>query len=181
VLPVGGPPYLALVGSGSAQNTFEIKAGYHVRHSAVAVIASNRRVERFEPGRQYYRAYVDFYILLGLVEIYGVVIAYRFALAAFLFLEVQAALVYIGDEGYCLREEDVDRFVLRDILVERIGVCYRAAFDAGSAAAAPVLDNIPGFLYQRYLEVSGFAINLFDFCVCEYLYIRVPADLDQFR
>jgi uncharacterized membrane protein YeiH len=73
------------------------------------------------------------------------------------------------------------RLVLRDILVERIGVCYRAAFYAGSAAAAPVLDNIPWFLYQRYLEVSGFAFNLFDFGVCEYLYIRVPADLDQFR
>ena len=114
-----------------------------------------------------------------LVEIYGVILTYPFADTAFLLFQVKTALIDIRDEGNCLREVYMDRLVLRYVLVELIRVLDRAVFHTGSAARALVLQDIPGLLGKRHLEVSCFPFYAVNFRIGEDLYVRMPADLDQ--
>ena len=74
----------------------------------------------------------------------------------------------------------MNRFVLRYVLVERIGVLNRAVFDASRTPRAFVLENVPGLLDQRDLEVSHLSFDAIHFSVRQDLYVRMPADLDQF-
>jgi hypothetical protein len=74
----------------------------------------------------------------------------------------------------------VDDFIGRNILIKRVRIADRAALDAGSTAPAFILDNIPGFFRQSYLEVTGFTFDFGDFGIRQYLYVWMPADLDQF-
>ena len=103
-----------------------------------------------------------------------------FADAAFLFFKVDAAVVYIGDQRDGLGEIDVDRFVLRDFLVEYIRVFNRAVFRAGCTTRALILDNVAGLFCQGNFKVSRIALNSVNFGVGKNLYVRMPADLDQF-
>ncbi len=72
-------------------------------------------------------------------------------------------------------------FVLRDFLIELIGVLDRTVFYTGSAASAYALVNIPGLLSQRYIEVPCFTNYTIDLSIGEDFYICVPVDLDQLR
>ena len=74
----------------------------------------------------------------------------------------------------------MDSIVFRHFLVKLVGVFYRAAFHAGGAAPAKVFNNVTRFPDQSYPEVPGLTFDSIDFRIAEYLYVRVPADLDQF-
>ncbi len=56
----------------------------------------------------------------------------------------------------------------------------RAIFDTGSTTRAFVLYNVSGFFIQGDLEVSCFPFYTVNFSIGQNLYIRMPADLDQF-
>jgi hypothetical protein len=114
-------------------------------------------------------------------EIYGLIFTYCLADAALLFFEIEAALVNVGDQGNGLGKVDVDRLVLRDLLVVDIGILDRAVFNAGVAARALVFQNVTGFFRKAYLEVPCVSADAVNFRVAQYFYIRMPADLDQFR
>jgi hypothetical protein len=75
----------------------------------------------------------------------------------------------------------MDSFIRGNFLVKWIRVTDRAAFDTGRASPAFILDNISGFFGQSYVEVSGFTFNSGDFGIRQYVYVRMPVDLDQFR
>ncbi|MBN2076974.1 MAG: hypothetical protein JW762_15625 [Dehalococcoidales bacterium] len=75
----------------------------------------------------------------------------------------------------------MDGFIGGYILVKRIRVADRAVFDTGCAAPAFILDNIPRFFRQSNMEVTGFTFDFSDFGIRQYLYVWMPADLDQFR
>jgi len=79
-----------------------------------------------------------------------------------------------------LSEIDVDGFILRYLLIKLIRVFDRAVFDAGRAARAFALDDIPGLLNQGDLKVSRFPRDAVNFGVRQDLYVWMPADLDQF-
>ena len=72
-------------------------------------------------------------------------------------------------------------FIGRYFLIKRIRIADRTAFDAGRATPAFILDNIPGFFCQDYMKIAGFTFDAGDFGISEYLYVWMPADLDQFR
>jgi len=74
----------------------------------------------------------------------------------------------------------MDGFVLRYLLIEFVRVMNRAVFSTGRAPRAPVLYDVPGVLDQRDPEVSRFAFDTVNFSMCQDLYVRMPADLDQF-
>jgi hypothetical protein len=75
----------------------------------------------------------------------------------------------------------VDRLVLRDLLVVDIGILDRAVFCADIAASALIFYNVAGFFRKGYLEVPCVSADAVNFRVAQYLYILMPADLDQFR
>ena len=114
-------------------------------------------------------------------EIDGVILTYSLTDAALFIFEVKAAFVYISDQGNCLGEIYMDRFVLRDLLVELIGVLDRAIFYAGSTTRAYALVNVSGLLNQRYIEVPCFRYYLVKFGIGQDLDVGVPVDLDQLR
>ena len=68
--------------------------------------------------------------------------------AAFLFLQVQAALVDVGDQRDGLGEVDMHGLVVGYFLVVLIGILHRAIFDADAAAGAFVFDDVARFLCQ---------------------------------
>jgi hypothetical protein len=75
----------------------------------------------------------------------------------------------------------VDGLVVRYLLVVGVRVLDRTVPNAGRAARALVLDDVPGLLDQGDLEIPCFSFNVFDFGEGENLDIWMPADLDQFR
>jgi hypothetical protein len=75
----------------------------------------------------------------------------------------------------------MDGFILRYFLIKLIGVRYRAVFYTGSTTRALVLYNVSGLSNQRYFEVSCLSFYAVNFSIRQYLYIGMPADLDQFR
>ena len=62
-----------------------------------------------------------------------------------------------------------------------IGILDGAVLHADRAARALVFFDIPGFSVQCYLKVACFTFYLVNFGIGEYFYVRMPADLDQFR
>ena len=96
------------------------------------------RIIRLDTLRQDDGSHIYFYLFRLLREIYGLIFTYCFADAALLFFEIEAALVNVGDKGDCLSKVDVDRLVLRDLLVVDIGILDRAVFYASGAARALV-------------------------------------------
>jgi hypothetical protein len=116
-----------------------------------------------------------------LLQIDGVVLADSFANAAFTLFEIKTAFVDISDQRNGLSEIDMDCFILRYLLIVLIRVFGRAVFHAGGAPSAFVLQNVPGLLDQRDLEVSHLSFDAIHFSVRQDLYVRMPADLDQFR
>jgi len=74
----------------------------------------------------------------------------------------------------------MDGFILRYFLIKSIRDFYRAVLYASIATRAFALDNISGLFIQRYPEVSLFPFYTVNFSIAQYLYIGMPADLDQF-
>ena len=74
----------------------------------------------------------------------------------------------------------MDGLILRYFPVKLIRVFDRAVFHTGRTASAFFLYNIPGFLDQADLKVSCFSFQTLNFSICQDLYVRMPADLDQF-
>jgi len=180
MLLVGGTQYLTFVRPGGAQKPFEVHAGHNVLHPAVAVFVAHLGIERLKAGRQNDGPYVDIDLLRLLLEIDGVVLADVFADAALLLFQVKTALIDIGDKRDGLRKINMDGFVLRYLLIEFVRVMNRAVFSTGRAPRAPVLYDVPGVLDQRDPEVSRLAFDTVNFGMRQDLYVRMPADLDQF-
>ena len=65
-------------------------------------------------------------------------------------------------------------------MIVRIRDLYRAVFYTGRTACAIVFDNVSGLFVQGDLEVSCFPFDAVNFSVSQDLYVRMPADLDQF-
>ena len=74
----------------------------------------------------------------------------------------------------------MDRLILRYFLVVLIRVFDRAVFYTGITTRALVFQDIPGFSDERYVKVSCVSLYTANFSIGENLYIRMPADLDQF-
>jgi len=100
-----------------------------------------------------------------LIEIDCVILAYGRANAAFLFFEINARFVYVGDQRNGLLEVDMYGFVRRYFLIEAIRIGDWAVFYAGGASRAFILANIPGLSNQRYLEVSRVPLDAINFSV----------------
>ena len=116
-----------------------------------------------------------------MIEIYGIILTDSCANRTFLFLEVEAAFIYVSDKGDCLSEVYMYGFVLRYSLIKLIRVRDWAVFYTGSTARTFVLYNVSGLSNQRYFEVSCLSFYTVNFSIGQYLYIGMPADLDQFR
>jgi len=56
----------------------------------------------------------------------------------------------------------------------------RAVLNTGRTTRAFVLDNVSGLFIQGDLEVSCFPFYTVNFSIGQDLYVRMPADLDQF-
>jgi hypothetical protein len=114
------------------------------------------------------------------VEVYGVIFTDGFANAAFFILQVQAVFMDISDQGDCLGEVDMHRFISRQILIVGVWNFYRAVLDANGATRAVIFYNVPGLLIQRDLEISRIPFDPVNFCISQYFNVWMPADLDQF-
>ena len=181
MLLVGNTQYLAFEWPAGGQQPFVVHTGNHVLHPSVAVVVPQFGIERLKARRQDYRPYVYFYLLCLLTEIYSAVLTHYFANSAIPFFKITAAFINIGDQGNCLSEVYVDRFVLRYVLVELIRVMDRAELYTGSAAGAFALVNISRLFSQRYIEVPCLPCYTVNFSKGQDLYVGVPVDLDQFR
>ena len=98
-----------------------------------------------------------------MLEIDRVIFAYGRANAAFLFFEINARFVYVGDQRNGLLEVDMYGFVRRYFLIEAVRICDWTIFYAGGASRAFILANIPGLSNQRYLKVSRFPLDAVNF------------------
>ena len=180
MLLVGGAQDLPFVRTGGAHQPFIVHAGDHVRKLTVAVLVPHLGIEGLKAGGQDHRPHMDRSLLLRLIEIDGLIFTDAFADTAFFLFEVKTALVDISDQGNGLSEIDMDRLVLRDLLVEGVRVFDRAVFDAGRTPRAFFFQNIPGFFRQGDLEIPCLPGDTVYFRIRQDLDIRMPADLDQF-
>ena len=57
---------------------------------------------------------------------------------------------------------------------------YRAIFNTRTAAGAQVHFYASRTFADFDLEISGFAFDRFQICICDQLDVQVPADLDQY-
>jgi hypothetical protein len=114
------------------------------------------------------------------VKIDGVVFTNTFADTTFLLFEVNTAFIDVGNQGDCLGEKYMDGFILGYFLIKHIRVFNRAVFDTGRTTGAIFLDNVSGFLRQGNLKIPCFALYAVNFRMGKNLYVRMPADLDQF-
>ena len=116
-----------------------------------------------------------------MLKIYGVILTDSFAYTTFLLFKVKTAVINICDKGDRLRVVYMDGFIFRYVLIKLIRVFDRAVFYTGSTTRAFVLYNVSGLSNQRYLEASCLPCYTVNFSIRQYLYIGMPADLDQFR
>jgi len=80
-----------------------------------------------------------------------------------------------------LSKVDMDGFILRYFLVKLIRDFDGAIFYTGRTTRAFALNNISWLFNQRYPEISLFPLYAVNFSIAQDLYVRMPADLDQFR
>ena len=73
----------------------------------------------------------------------------------------------------------MDGFILRQFLIELIGVFDWAVFHAGSTTRAFALNNIFGLLSQSDLKVSRLPCNTVNLSIGQDLDIGMPVGLDQ--
>ena len=167
------------VGAGRAQKPLVVHARDDVRVFPVAVLFPHLGVKGLEAGGEDDGADVDVLLLGLLVKVDRVVLADGLADAAFLLFEIEAALVYVGNERDRLREVDVDRLVHRYVLVVLVRVFHGTVLDAHGAARALVFLDIPRLAEQCYVKVACFTLYAVNFRIGEHFDVGMPADLDQ--
>ena len=178
---VRGAQDLAFVWTGGAHQPFVVHAGDDVLQPAVAVLVADFRIKNVIAGGENDRPHLQLDLLRDLVQIDGVVLARILADPAFLFLQVQAALIDVGDQRDGLGKIDMHGLVVGDLLVVLIRIHRRAVLDADAAAGALVLDDVARFLGQLDGKIACLAIDAVNFGIGKNLDIGMPADLDQFR
>jgi len=100
-----------------------------------------------------------------LIEVYGFIITYGFANAAFLFFNVKTGFrVYVTDKRICLRKVYMDSFTWRYILIKRVGCIDWAVICACCTACAFILYNVSRLFNQGYLEIPCFPLYAINFC-----------------
>jgi hypothetical protein len=177
---VGGAHYLAFVRPGGAHQPFIVEAGYHVLHPAVAVFIPHLGIKRLKAGRQNDGPHVDLYLFRRLIQVDGVILAYRFANATLFLFEVETAFINVGDQGDGLGKIDMDGLVVRYLLIELIRVLDGAVLYTGRTTGALVLQDIPGLFDQGDPKVSCLTFYTINVSIGQDFYVGVPADLDQF-
>ena len=115
------------------------------------------------------------------MEIYGVVLTDRFTNTAFLFFKEKTALINIGHKGDRLRKKYMDSLIIRDPLVELIGVDNGAILYTGCTARTFAFNDVARFFDQRYPEISCCTFYALDLGIGQGFNICMPVDLDQFR
>jgi len=180
MLLVGSPQDLTFVRPGGAHQSLVIHTRDHVLKLSVAIFVPHLWIKWLKARRQNDRSYIDFYLLSRLIEIDGLILTDCFANTAFLLFQVKTAFINIRDKGNGLGEVYMDGFILRYFLIKLIRVFDRAVFYAGRATRALALYNISGLFDEGDPEVSCFSFYTVNFSVGQDLYIRIPADLDQF-
>jgi hypothetical protein len=120
---------------------------------SVSILLPHLGIKWLEPGRENDGPYIDFNLLRRLIEIYGVILTYRFANTAFLLFKVKTAFIDIRDQGNRLGEIDMHRFIIRYFLIILVRVFDRAVFHTGGATRAFALDDISGLFKQGNPEV----------------------------
>ena len=181
VLLVGRAQDLTLVRPGGTQKPLEVETGHHVLVLPVAVVAPQPGIEHPVARRQDDRPYLHDLLLRPLTQIDCVVLADALADGALLVLEVAAPVIDVGDQRNGLREVDVDRLVVVELLVELVGDRDRAVLGADRTARADVLLDVPGLPFQGDLEVPGTALDRVDFRVGHDLDVGVPITFDGLR
>jgi hypothetical protein len=181
MLPVGRAEDLPFVGPRGAQDSFEVKAGDHVLHRSIAIVALNGRVEDLKARRKDDRPHLHFKLLWLLEKIDRVLFANPGANRTFPFPEEKATFgVYISDKRNGLGKIDMDGLAQREALIVWILNLDRTVVDTGRATRAFALDDISGLLDEGDTEVSSVSFHPVDFGVAQDFYVRIPADLDQF-
>jgi len=115
-----------------------------------------------------------------LFEIYGACLTYASADITFFIFKVKTAFINIRDKGNCLREVYMYGLILRYFLIKFIRILNRAVFYTGRTTCAFVLFNVSWLFNQGYLKVPRFPFYAVNFSKSQNLYVRMPADLDQF-
>ena len=75
----------------------------------------------------------------------------------------------------------MDSLVVGDLLVILVRIGDRTVFDTDATTGTLVFFDVTSFFENGYFKVSCFSLYTVNFCVGEYFYIWMPADLDQFR
>jgi hypothetical protein len=115
-----------------------------------------------------------------LLKIDCVRLADAFADTTFLLFKVNTAIIDIGHKRNGLGKVYVDSLVLRYFLIKLIRIFNRTIFRAGCTTRAIILNNVPRFLRQGNIKVTCSTFYAVNFRVGKNLYVRMPADLDQF-
>jgi hypothetical protein len=114
------------------------------------------------------------------MKIYGVVLTNRFTDAAFFLFEVKAIFMDIGNQRDRLGKIYVHGLIGRQVLIVGIRDLHRAILDTDRTTCAVVLYNVPGLFVQRDRKISSNPFDPVNFSIRQYLYVGMPADLDQF-
>ena len=113
MLFIGRAQDLAFVGPGGAEQAFKIKAGDHIFHRTVSIVAPLFGVKCFIARRQYDGADFYFHLLQFLMQIDGVVFTDPFTNGTFFLFQIEAVFMNIGDQGNGLGKIDMDSFIGR--------------------------------------------------------------------
>jgi len=180
MLQVGRTQDFSLVCSRGGQKPFKIHAGDHIGKLSVVIFLHFPGIKGLQTGSQNDRPHIDVHLLRLLFEIDGVRLADSLTESAFLLLQVETALVNIGNQRKSLREIDVDGFIIGYILIKLIRILYRAVLRADGTTGALVLQNVSGLLSQCYSEISRLSDYTVNVGIRQDLYVWMPADLGQF-
>jgi hypothetical protein len=179
MLLVGCTQYLTLVRARGGQQPLIVHARYDIRKLAVPILLLHLWIKGLEAGRQYDRPNLYFCRLLGLFQIYCLVLAHPLANTTFVLFEVKTTFIDICNKGNRLSKIYMYGFIQRYILIILIRVLDGAIFYTGSTTSTFMLENIPWLLGQAYSKVSRLTFYTVDFSIGEDLYVGMPADLDQ--
>ncbi len=169
------------MGTSGAQEPFKIHTGYHIFYRSVTIVTPKLRVKYIIARRENYCPDLYLQILCLLMQIYSLILTDACTDRAFLAFKKKAAVVYIRNEGYRLREINVDSLIPAQVLVKRIRDFDRTVFNTGRTAGTFLFLNVPGFFNQVYGEISSFPSNVDNFRIGQDLYVGVPVTLNKLR
>ena len=179
-LSVRGAYQLPLIGPGGTQNALKLQAGNYIAQPRVAVLTLRLRLKGLVAGGEDDTPHLNFPPFLLLVEVNCPGITGGAANLALL-PQQEEALRGVNHEGggHCLGEGNMNALGSRQIFVVVIKDVYRAVLQAGAAAGALLLINIPRFLPHGYPEVPGFTGDALHLGAGQDGNIRVPGALNK--